>query len=435
MSTFVSLFAGVGGFDLGLERAGHTCLGQVEIDKSCQKILEKHWPSVPKHDDVQTAKEWADAEGLKGRVDIVCGGFPCQDVSVAGRRAGLAGARTGLFFDALAFASHIEAKTVILENVPGLLSSNNGRDFGVVLSSLADAGYSNIEWRVLNSQFFGVPQRRRRIFIVASAPGERGFQVLAEQEGSGGDSEESREAREDLARALAKRTVESGELVGTLQARDYKGVGNQYVNENKLVVARMQAFGQYEMDNTASALKARDYKDATDLVVSTFRKSKRAQTNTDDESWVLDEYANTVNVFDVGDTRATELIVETIPVQSTIIGRSDTAGPQGPGYGTTEDPMYTIDTVGPHGVAMGFMHNAGIDIQASEELTPTIKAGHDTMPSVMTRSIVRRLTPVECERLQGFPDDWTAGQADSARYKQMGNAVTVNVIEWIGKRL
>ena len=92
MSTFVSLFAGVGGFDLGLERSGHTCVGQVEIDKHAQKILKKHWPDVPLHDDVTTAIEWAKEIDLIGKVDIVCGGFPCQDVSVAGKRAGIAGA-------------------------------------------------------------------------------------------------------------------------------------------------------------------------------------------------------------------------------------------------------------------------------------------------------------------------------------------------------
>jgi hypothetical protein len=99
--TFVSLFAGVGGFDLGFEQAGMKCVGQVEIDKHCQKVLQKHWPDVPLHDDVTTATDWANEKGLVGNVDIVCGGFPCQDVSVAGRRAGIAGARSGLFWDAI----------------------------------------------------------------------------------------------------------------------------------------------------------------------------------------------------------------------------------------------------------------------------------------------------------------------------------------------
>lgn len=165
---FISLFAGVGGFDLGLERAGHTCIGQVEIDPNCLKVLNKHYPNVPKWNDVTTAKEWAHEQKFIGNTDLVCGGFPCQDVSVAGKRAGLAGQRSGLFFDALEFAVEVEAKYLLLENVPGLLSSNNGRDFGTVISEMADAGYRHIEWRVLDSQFFGVPQRRRRVFIIGS---------------------------------------------------------------------------------------------------------------------------------------------------------------------------------------------------------------------------------------------------------------------------
>lgn len=118
---FVSLFAGVGGFDLGFEQAGMKCVGQVEIDKHCQKVLQKHWPDVPLHDDVTTAVEWAKEKGLVGNVDIVCGGFPCQDVSVAGRRAGIAGARSGLFWDAIRFAREVEAHTLLLENVPGII--------------------------------------------------------------------------------------------------------------------------------------------------------------------------------------------------------------------------------------------------------------------------------------------------------------------------
>jgi DNA (cytosine-5)-methyltransferase 1 len=185
---FVSLFAGVGGFDLGLTRSGHECLGQVEIDKHASAVLDLQFPDVPKHNDVTTAIDWADEIGLTGNIDLVCGGFPCQDLSVAGKRAGLAGERSGLFYDALRFATHTKAKTILLENVPGLLSSNQGRDFGVLLTALAESGYSNIEWRVLDSQFFGVPQRRRRIFIVASVGTEPFRQILAECESSHRDS-------------------------------------------------------------------------------------------------------------------------------------------------------------------------------------------------------------------------------------------------------
>ena len=203
MSTFVSLFAGVGGFDLGLEQSGHTCVGQVEIDKHAQKILKKHWPHVPLHDDVRTAIDWAKENDLIGRVDIVCGGFPCQDVSVAGKRAGIAGARSGLFWDAIQFAQEVKAQTVILENVPGLLSSNNGRDFGVVISALADAGYRHIEWRVLDSQFFGTPQRRKRVFIIGCTTDRSKQPILINDESSGRRTETIQSRGQNPARTFA----------------------------------------------------------------------------------------------------------------------------------------------------------------------------------------------------------------------------------------
>lgn len=181
--TVVSLFAGVGGFDLGAERAGYEVIGQVEIDKKCQEVLRRRFPRALLHDDVTTAVAWAKESDLVGQVDIVCGGFPCQDVSVAGKRVGIAGARSGLFWDAVHFAQEVQAHTVILENVPGLLSSNQGRDFGVVLSTLADAGYSHVEWRVLDSQFFGVPQRRRRVFIIGTSRNPGGKPLLVEPQG------------------------------------------------------------------------------------------------------------------------------------------------------------------------------------------------------------------------------------------------------------
>lgn len=218
---FVSLFAGVGGFDLGLERSGHTCVGQVEIDKHAQSVLARHWPDVPKHDDVTTAIDWADEIGLTGNIDLVAGGFPCQDLSVAGKRAGLDGKRSGLFYDALAFAKAVKAKTILLENVPGLLSSNQGRDFGVLLTELADAGYSNIEWRILNSQFFGVAQRRRRVFIVASLGTEPFRTVLAECESSAGDLEESNQEGQEATGNAEHSAGTSGARAGNFKLYDF----------------------------------------------------------------------------------------------------------------------------------------------------------------------------------------------------------------------
>ena len=196
----LSVFTGVGGFDLGAIGAGLEVVGQVEIDKHCQTVLRHHFPDVPLHDDISTAIEWAKENDLYGRVDIVAGGFPCQDVSVAGKRAGIAGSRSGLFWEALRFASEIRAHTIILENVPGLLSSNQGRDFAVILTALADSGYRHIEWRVLDSQFFGVPQRRRRVFIVATSRDTGGRPILVEREGMRGHTQASDQTRQSTAK-------------------------------------------------------------------------------------------------------------------------------------------------------------------------------------------------------------------------------------------
>jgi len=268
---FVSLFAGVGGFDLGLTRSGHQCVGQVEIDKHARSVLDLQFPEIPKHNDITTAIDWADEIGLTGNIDLVCGGFPCQDLSVAGKRAGLAGARSGLFFDALRFATHTKAETILLENVPGLLTSNQGRDFGAVLIALAESGYSNIEWRVLDSQFFGVPQRRKRVFIVASVGTQPFRQILSLCESSAGDSKASEQTGQDTSETasasvgiygqssfgqykqgvgtitasggdlgggerLTASPVLGSEIVGTLCASDSKGISNQYVGDNKIVV-------------------------------------------------------------------------------------------------------------------------------------------------------------------------------------------------------
>ena len=202
---FVSLFAGIGGFDLGFEQAGWDCVGQVELDKHARSVLERHWPDVPKHDDVTTAKEWADECGLVGRVDVVCGGFPCQPFSVAGKRLGRDDLRGNLFWNALEFTDHIGAPILILENVPGLLTADKGIVFGEIVSDLAEAGFHHIEWRVLDSQNFGVPQRRRRVFIVACRDPSifGGREVLTEREGLRWHPPQGRQAGTNIASTTA----------------------------------------------------------------------------------------------------------------------------------------------------------------------------------------------------------------------------------------
>lgn len=158
--TLGSLFAGIGGFDLGFEAAGFTTAWQVEIDPVCRAVLADRFPHARQYEDVRTCLP------ALARTDVIVGGFPCQDVSAMGKRRGLAGARTGLFFDAMHIVQTLQPRWLVLENVPGLLFSNDGRDFETVLETLAECGYVGF-WRVLDSRYFGVPTKRRRIFVVA----------------------------------------------------------------------------------------------------------------------------------------------------------------------------------------------------------------------------------------------------------------------------
>ena len=351
--TAVSLFAGVGGFDLAMQRHGIRVAATVEIDPKARDTLTHHFPDTTHLTDItEVTGDDLRAAGFIPERGILTGGFPCQDLSVAGRRAGLDGERSGLFWEIARLIDELGPRWVVIENVAGLLSSQRGRDMGIVLRTLGDLGYG-FAYRVLDSQFFGVPQRRRRVFIVAArcagGPDERGpVEVLAECEGVRGDP--------------APLNTSGQETAGTL------GGGSG----------------------------ARGWACDTDrMTFVPYVKAARAKNSEDAESWREGDVSPTLNVFDnASETRATVL-----SFYST--GGSHTANRQ-------------------------------------EDICPPLKVGSglgiSSPPAVLVDG-VRRLTPRECERLQGFPDDWTGMHADSTRYRMMGNAVTVPVVEWIIGRL
>jgi DNA (cytosine-5)-methyltransferase 1 len=241
--TYGSLFAGVGGFDQGFDRAGMECRWQVEWDKNCQKLLRQKWPTAKHYEDITKVRA-ADLE----RVDVICGGSPCQDLSVAGKRAGMAGGRSGLFHEMVRICKRVRPRFVVWENVDGAFSSNEGRDFAAVLRAFTGiavevpsdgwgrAGFIktpfpewrwNCAWRVFDAQYFGVPQRRRRVFVVASAGDGRCAEILFEPESLRGDSPPSRGAGERITGTISSRT-EGGGGLGT----DFEiGGGLQITNE------------------------------------------------------------------------------------------------------------------------------------------------------------------------------------------------------------
>jgi DNA (cytosine-5)-methyltransferase 1 len=199
--TGVSLFAGIGGFDLAMQRQGVKVVASVEIDKNCNKVLAEHFPNTKQFNDITEVKG-SDLIGAGFTPDrgIITGGFPCQDLSVAGKRAGLAGARSGLFWEAARIVEETQSNWFIIENVPGLLTSNSGADFGVVIGTMADLGYG-VAWRVLDAQYFGVPQRRRRVFIVGQRDPDStsAGEVLFNSQGSRGRSSQKQSSQQETA--------------------------------------------------------------------------------------------------------------------------------------------------------------------------------------------------------------------------------------------
>ena len=390
----LSLFSGIGGFDLGFQRAGIDAVSVCEIDENSQSVLKRHFKNAELFDDVRKVGRKTHE---KGSIDLICGGFPCQDLSVAGKRAGLTGERSGLWFEFARVIDEIEPQWVVIENVPGLLSSNKGRDFAVIIQWLAQRGYG-VVWRVLDAQYFGVPQRRRRVFIVASLRNGSAAQILFESESSFRDSSKSRQAGKEVAYSLRANPSHSGD----------KGDGG--INTT-MVTAFMAGQGAKAGGIAASETLSPTLKGAGS---GTNQVPTIAQTLTsggNGKRGYLDPVNTTMVVFDRQ--------------------RSDE-------YGEGSENVSTLSARDYKSASDLIWHNHQQDgsIRMQEDGTaPTVSRQWGTGGNNVPFVGVRRLMPIECERLQGFPDGWTDGQSDSARYRQLGNAVAVPVVEWIGRRI
>jgi DNA (cytosine-5)-methyltransferase 1 len=409
--TYLSLFSGIGGFDRGLDCAGFRCVGQVECDPAATKVLAHRWPAVPQFKDVR----FIHAGTIAVRPDLICGGFPCQDLSVAGRRAGLAGERSGLFFEFMRIVGELAPAWVLVENVPGLLSSDGGRDMGIVVGRLADMGYG-VAWRVLDAQWFGLAQQRRRVFIVgcAGADVRRAAEVLFERESLPWDSPPSRQAGARTARCLANGSGSSGQR--------YDGDTETFVEE----VARPICVGYAKGAGHNDGPKGRPQN-----LIAHALTSEGHDASED------------------GTERGTPIVPVPIDMRQASRGEKMTnnrregtsGGAPGTGIGEAGDPSPTI--AGSHTPAVAFTQRTrdGLaNTETSEELAYCLDAPKDgglKKGGVAHAGGVRRLTPKECCRLQGFPDDWLdgLGLSDSAKYRMLGNAVAVPVAEWIANRI
>jgi DNA (cytosine-5)-methyltransferase 1 len=383
---YLSVCSGVEAATVAWHDLGWTPVAFSDIEKFTNEVLAHHYPNVPNMGDMTKYKEWT----LNDSIDLLVGGTPCQSFSVAGLRKGLEDPRGNLMLTYVGILDKFRPQWCVWENVPGVLSSNGGRDFGSFLGALVELGYG-FAYRVLDAQNFGVPQRRRRVFVVGClGDWESAAKVLFEPESLRWDIKKGRSKKQESTDNVAP-------SVGALCARDYKGIGNQYVSKGKCIVEQKPLY----VPDIANCLQTTcdDYSRADGFNMIAFENSRR------DGVRVFGDVSNTLQSF-MGTGGGN---VPCVALAENIIGRQPQNGGNGDGF-TENGPMYTLNATGIHGVNHGMA--------------------------------VRKLTPVECERLQGFPDNYTNipwrkkdESPDGPRYKAMGNSMAVPVMRWIGKRI
>jgi DNA (cytosine-5)-methyltransferase 1 len=369
---YISLFAGIGGFDLALQRQGHECVYVNEWDKYAVQIYEKNFSHKPDTRDIRTI----DASEIPAH-DLLVGGFPCQSFSVAGKRGGFEDTRGTLFFEIARIAKAKRTSYLFLENVKGLLNHAQGNTFATIITALDELGY-DCQWQVLNSKDFGVPQNRERVFIIGHLRGSPRPKIFPIGESDQGGFSAHQKKQGDGKQFRRKY------IANTLRQRDHKGGGNlvqriplKFLGRNQKNIEGDYAFTVDRM-NTGG------------VMVGTYRTHKDGQ----------------------GFRENKHGISPTIPARA----REDGSGQP---------------TILSHHPRSGDPSKGGTGPMMSDKHSFTL----DSTPHLAIEDMrIRRLTPKECERLQGFPDDWTLGISDTQRYKCLGNAVTVNIIEEIMKR-
>jgi DNA (cytosine-5)-methyltransferase 1 len=314
----LSLFSGIGGFDIALEKQNHTIIGACEIDQYARSVYARHFPNIKIYEDATriNPKDLPD-------FDMLCAGFPCQAFSIAGKRLGFNDTRGNLFYEIARIAKEKKPEYLLLENVKGLLNHDNGKTFIEIINTLDEIGY-NIQWQVINSKYF-LPQNRERIYIIGHFREKSKRKIL---------HIESNSETNDKERKLIK--------VGNVDTKGHNSLWGR-VYDPKAISSTINANGGGLGGKTGL------------YAIPTLTPDR---------------------------------------INKRQMGRR---------FKTKDEPAFTITSQDRHGVMIG--------------------------------NRIRRLTPLECERLQGFPDNWTIGLSDAQRYKCCGNAVTVPVVEFILKNL
>jgi len=445
---YASVCDGIGAAHVAWQPLGWECAWTSEIEPFPAAVVDHHWKLKNLGDMTKLTEEML--HGC-GPIDLLVGGTPCQSFSVAGLRGGLADPRGNLALRFVQLVGVLRPSWVVWENVPGVLSSGGGRDFGTFLGALAELGYG-FAYRVLDAQWFGVAQRRRRVFVVAHARNWRcAAAVLFERESLLGNpptrgAKGERTAVAASIRTKTGRSDDRGDGGDNLIAFQGGSQQDQVLSGDAVCPALCHSSNGHKGHHQPK-------------VVVPFTKAKRAQSTADDETWVPGEVSPTMSCFDQGDTRATTVVAFTQNCRDEvrqINGDGQIAGALAAEAGShqTNYVAYAID--GGNQAASEEVHHSlrtgrdSGDAVASCEVSSSLRAnpgsgwrsnGTPVEGVVISPMAVRRLTPKECERLQGFPDGYTAvtyrskPAADGPRYRALGNSMAVPVMAWIGQRI
>lgn len=470
---YLSVCSGVEAASVAWKHLGWEPLAFSEIDPFASAVLQHHYPDVPNLGDMTKYKEW-DFDGRS--VDVLVGGTPCQSFSVAGLRKGLEDPRGNLALVYLGIIEKFRPKYIVWENVPGVLSSGGGRDFGSFIGGLQELGYS-FSWRILDAQFSGVAQRRRRVFVVGCiGTWQSATKLLFEPESLRGDTTPSKKKRESL----------TSETRGSVAYNDRTGKDGTVkpIDVSNTVTAFWGTGGNNTpitdfVPPVAATLTARDHKGPTsncENVVSFSSNKLGGSGGNNPPAIAFDAYNNDIT-GEVTKTIDTGQDYHHVPIalQGNMIGRKDENGPKGSGWDT--DLSFTLNATDHHAVA--FAQNSRDEVRempysgalaanpgmkqttyvafepgsiarnfgnnGESEISGTLRAEMgDNLPAVRNKTELRRLIPMETERLQGFPDNYTQipwrnkpaeDCPNGPRYKVMGNSMAVPVMRWVGEKI
>ena len=367
---YLDFFAGIGGFHSAFSRVGWECLGFCEIDKFARqsyKAIHNTEGIEEWHDITRVSDD--DFRRLRGQVDIIAGGFPCQAFSVAGKRGGFEDTRGTLFFEVARAAQQIQPRYLLLENVKGLLNHDKGNTFGTILNTLHELGYAHIEWGVFNTKYWGVPQNRERVFILAEltdTPKEPYLLPLLHRQQENGVTARLRDVLEtDVDEKYYLSDEKTAKLVETLAINENK---SGFIGVGHHPFSKKYEFKGY-VDDASPCLIATDYK-------------------------------------------APKTLLEKAEVRATLTPDRPDKRQNGRRFKDNDEPMFTLTAQDKHGIATN---------EASSYR-------------------IRKLTPLECWRLQDFTNEQfykarSVGVSDSQLYKQAGNSVTVKVVEVIARQI